>query len=543
MLKKKIGRNDECPCGSQKKYKKCCGAHQRQDKSNRKLPDLSLVKQKIKEHEASEKQRIEQQGHGHRIVSCEMNGYRIVAVKDKLYWSTEWKSFHDFLCHYIKVVLRGDWANTELKKPIAERHPILMWYHYLCELQQKTIKVPGQIAEGVMTGAVSAYLGLAYNLYLIAHNNEEIHEDLIHRLKQKESFHGAYYETHVAATFIKAGFDLEFENERDGSTTHCEFTATSKKTGNRYSIEAKTRAVQGILGKEEGASTKEPRVKRQLIKALKKKADHPRIVFIDINVPNEDLGAEHLIKALNILREAEGNLKIEGEPAPPAYIALTNFPYDYYKDKSGFRCDALVDSFGIRDFKHDLKGTLREVIDARKKHQDMHQLLKSMKEHYEIPSTFDGEFPEFALKGMGQPRLIIGKKYMAPDEEGRKKVPADLVDACVLEHQKKIYGIYKTNEGKQLICINDMTTEEVKAYQRHPTTFFGVIKPQQKTIDLMGFYDFMHDTYKHSSKEQLLKFMNGHSDFDQLHKMNQKELASLYSERMAISAWTQSKKK
>ena len=25
---KKIGRNDPCPCGSGKKYKKCCGANQ-----------------------------------------------------------------------------------------------------------------------------------------------------------------------------------------------------------------------------------------------------------------------------------------------------------------------------------------------------------------------------------------------------------------------------------------------------------------------------------------------------------------------------------
>jgi len=24
-VKKKIGRNDPCPCGSGKKYKKCCG--------------------------------------------------------------------------------------------------------------------------------------------------------------------------------------------------------------------------------------------------------------------------------------------------------------------------------------------------------------------------------------------------------------------------------------------------------------------------------------------------------------------------------------
>nr|WP_298485451.1 SEC-C metal-binding domain-containing protein [uncultured Ruminococcus sp.] len=25
MLEKKVGRNDPCPCGSGKKYKKCCG--------------------------------------------------------------------------------------------------------------------------------------------------------------------------------------------------------------------------------------------------------------------------------------------------------------------------------------------------------------------------------------------------------------------------------------------------------------------------------------------------------------------------------------
>jgi len=25
---KKVGRNDPCPCGSGKKYKKCCGANQ-----------------------------------------------------------------------------------------------------------------------------------------------------------------------------------------------------------------------------------------------------------------------------------------------------------------------------------------------------------------------------------------------------------------------------------------------------------------------------------------------------------------------------------
>jgi hypothetical protein len=67
--------------------------------------------------------------------------------------------------------------------------------------------------------------GLAYNLYLIAHNVRDIESRLIQRLKNPQNFHGAFYETRVAAELIKAGFELEYENEDDRSTSHCEFTA------------------------------------------------------------------------------------------------------------------------------------------------------------------------------------------------------------------------------------------------------------------------------------------------------------------------------
>ena len=30
-VKQKVGRNDPCPCGSGKKYKKCCGMKEEQD--------------------------------------------------------------------------------------------------------------------------------------------------------------------------------------------------------------------------------------------------------------------------------------------------------------------------------------------------------------------------------------------------------------------------------------------------------------------------------------------------------------------------------
>ena len=59
---------------------------------------------------------------------------------------------------------------------------------------------------------------------------------MIERLKSdnQSEFYGALYETYVAAHFIKAGFDLEFENEADRLNTHCEFTASCQKTANLF---------------------------------------------------------------------------------------------------------------------------------------------------------------------------------------------------------------------------------------------------------------------------------------------------------------------
>jgi hypothetical protein len=417
-----------------------------------------------------------------------------------------------------------------------------MWYYYLCAFQEKTIKISGEVYDAPMTGAINAYLGLAYNLFLLAHNNDEIHDDLIHRLKLNESFHGAYYEAHVSAMFIKAGFNLEFENEQDGSTTHCEFTATCKKTGNKYSVEAKTRAIEGILGKNEGTKSKEPRVRNQLVKALRKKANHKRIVFIDINVPDDNTETDYLFNALKILHNAEEGLIIHGKPAPEAYVALTNFPYDYHRENIEFQCGAFVDSFKINDFRYNYRGSLREAINAREKHKDICQLIDSMRDHYHIPSTFDGEFPEFTFYNDGEPRLLIGKEYMIPDGD-EKQIVGKLVDAVVLEAENKIYGVYKTNDGRQIVCHNHMTDAEVNAYKRHPSTFFGVLKQQQKTEDVLGLYDFFLNTYKNTPKEKLLEFLSGHSDFDSFKKMSQEELVSKFCEISAESMWYKKGKK
>lgn len=77
-----------------------------------------------------------------------------------------------------------------------------------------------------MTGAAFSYLSLAYDLYSLRHA-AVIKEQLLQRLRLKDQFEVARYETFVAACFLRAGFDLKFEDENDREHRHCEFVATA----------------------------------------------------------------------------------------------------------------------------------------------------------------------------------------------------------------------------------------------------------------------------------------------------------------------------
>ena len=84
-----------------------------------------------------------------------MKDRQIVAVKNAIYHSTKRKTFTDFLLYCIKKVLDPEWGNAEIRKPPAERHPIMQWYDALCRDQAETIKVPGEVSSAPVTGALS----------------------------------------------------------------------------------------------------------------------------------------------------------------------------------------------------------------------------------------------------------------------------------------------------------------------------------------------------------------------------------------------------
>jgi len=224
-------------------------------------------------------------------------------------------------------------------------------------------------------------------------------------------------------------------------------------------------------------------------------------------------------------------MTINGSPPPPAYIFLSNHPYIYNLDTANFRRAVLAEGYKIPEFKMGAQfSSIRDALRAREKHADMEQLMKSIRTHYEIPTTFDGEIAEFAF-GETVPRLKIGHKYLVPTD-----------GATVAEKEKLIYCAHKLEDGRSIIGTYPMTDEDLSAYKKHPDTFFGIYQPVGKeTKDPMELFDFFYRNYSQTPKEKLLDFMKSHPDHEKLKQEPQKELAIIYCERLVYSVMDSNK--
>lgn len=524
----KPGRNELCPCGSGKKFKRC---HGDLSAPPRETQDLAWFARNMKARaEAAEFQRVRQQGRGAPIISAESHGVRLVAVKNRFLQSDKWKTFHDFLMAYIKIALGPAWGNAEIAKAAEERHPIITWYQLTCELQQKTIVEPGKVSSGKMNGATAAYLHLAYDLYALDHN-AELQDRLLARLRDHDNFHGARYEIQVAAMLIRGGFSLQFENESDGSTTHCEFTATAPGSGKQFSVEAKR------------SDAGPGRLMRQLHRALSKNAKYERVVFIDINIADAGTDGKEpvFMKAAQRRIRRYEETDPAGQKMPRAYLFVTNTPWLHHLDQEQMRMSVLGEGFHIPEFKEGTRyASIGEAVAARDAHVEMFSFLDSIREHAEIPSTFDGQLPDFAF-GIKTNRLLIGERYTVPDgsETFRDGI---LMSATVNEKERLAYGVMRLDDGRQIITTFALTDAELEAWRGNPDTFFGVMeKGGKKIAHPVELYDWLMNTYKNSTKDKLLEFLKSAPDFDVLKGLPQEQLAKIYVERMAAAMLTRAR--
>ena len=241
------------------------------------------------------------------------------------------------------------------------------------------------------TGDIYALRQFAYDLYTVA-NNLELPRPLVKRLRNRDQFQGARYELFVTAALLKAGYRIEVENERDGSTTHCELTATDKEE-HAYSVEVKSRHRPGVLGftgLSESGTQFDLGIRHLIVDALSKYARHERIVFIDVNLPDPPL----LNDVNNWVRQF-GKIVEECEllpNLPPAVIIATNQPH-HFKGEEAARDDGacVIGLFKRPDLKKSSEGQQDTIRRYR-------ELLRALNVLHSVPQ-FDGPLPRRRSQG------------------------------------------------------------------------------------------------------------------------------------------------
>jgi hypothetical protein len=488
----------------------------------------------LETHAAEERIRKIQQGLGRPIVAFRTAEEQMVAVGNTLYWSKTWKTFLDFLAHYIKQKF-GTWGDAEIKKPLAQRHPLLQWFDAVGRQHQRTIKAPGEVVSAEVTGVVACYFGVAYALYLLDHN-AELQARLINRLKNVGNFQGAYYELIVASILIRAGFTLTLEDEADPDAKHCEFAAVSKKTGKRYWVEAKMRSVNGLLGRTaaDGGPDAKPlsRLIPHLNGALKKPAKDDRLIFIDVNatpVIGADGKPEWLEPAMARLERYE---REELDPALSAYVFVTNMAFHRQLDAAP-SIAACPFGLGMPEFNRPELIRISEAYRRKQKHIDAHDIGKSIERYLFFPTTFDGKLPS---ETFGQkPRIRIGQTYFFSNV-GENGVVGTVTAATVAEGRKEAIIAITDSDGQSQLLSEPMSDEELAEYALFRDAYFGRVVPgPTETNNEFELFEWFMATSKSTPRASLIARLSPPCDAAELEKLSDEDLLITYCEAMVAS--------
>jgi hypothetical protein len=279
-------------------------------------------------------------------------------------------------------------------------------------------------------------------------------------------------------------------------------------------------------------------VGRLLRLALRKEADYERLIVIELAMPDEAPASGSppepwwMQSAIDAITETEIRLKSLGKTVPPTKVIICNHPHHLHLNSTRPIVGLTLEGMGPTDFTSKGAPTIRAALHMREKHRDILALWESIQAHRNIPQTFDGHSAHVAF-GDHPARLIIGNTYSVPDGSG-KFANAVLHDAIVLPSEKKIFGMYNTEDGRCITCTDALSDSEAQAYAEHPDTFFGVVKKQTNIgKDPLKLFDFFFESYGKSPKETLLKLMAQRPDRQHLETLDQQELAELYCEGLA----------
>lgn len=470
---------------------------------------LARAQAMLRQHQAAERVRKQQQGHGNPIVSWEdeASGFRCVAVKLTVHWGKDWIIFPNFLMYFMKQTLGRKWGEHERSKG---RHPLFRW---LQKTKAYSGHKPGEqkVKAIVMMGFISCWLHLAYALYLIAHH-DELPEPLLKRLRDPDSFLPAYHEAIVGAALAVAGMELSCAEAKAGSTPTPEFRAKSKTSGKTYEVEAKRKngwkTPTGDVSNTEFQRELQVYVRNQIHKASKKKLTNP-VYWIELSIPTMVAEADWRTvadMAEAAIRDAENNMTVEGQPIAPAYVVITNHTFLADEDVTGQPCFGFLQTIKMDDYPFGRPMEIEAALEGYDKHRDMFWLMEAWKTASTVPTTFDGSPPEL-LDSEGKPQrtVKIGDVIEVPEEDG-KTVRATVEEIISCGDDKAMLAVGAN--GRHWLVEHPLTAGEAQAARRYTDAVFGKdnASHELRDDDPFDLYDWLLKAHANMTQEQVDKF-------------------------------------
>jgi len=292
------------------------------------------------EHSKKEQERLARFGHVLPQIVVDAFGKRLIGVGSRIYSLERCRFFTDFLREYISTIFGKEWFEAEVKKADTERHPLMQWRLRGLVYMNNQPPQPDGTRAAPPNGALAGFMSFAYDLYVVDANGR-LDPVLLDRLRHTQLFQGARHELFAEATCLRAGFTIEREDESDRSSKHAEFTATHRGTGQKISVEAKSRHRPGVLGMRGSLQPYEKmslRFGELLNSAIRKNPAYPLVIFLDTNLPartSEKIlgrcsGADTPARPMPILEAMlERVRKDHGGRDPYNCLILTNHPHHY----------------------------------------------------------------------------------------------------------------------------------------------------------------------------------------------------------------------
>lgn len=369
----KIGANESCPCGSGKKYKKCC--RDKDTNAQAQLPTSSHQMDSIREFVRKTQEEMEKAKYeSPKYHEVELGGQKFRIVGRGIYPQQHSGELSDIIVEHLKTQVLGQkWLDEESKKSPEKQHVVMRWLSAWIDLRSE-----GQlVAQASKTQTYSPLSGEAQELLALADDASRLlqHErkfpnKLRARLLNRYEFQGARYELAVAATFIRANFKIEWIDDKRGPANalgkRCDFHAVHQVTRETIAVETKSRRRKGRLN--EGG---EPRDSAELtadVYNLYKEATEQNpgnktfAIFIDINLPHQPTRAG---TDKTWASEVEEILKNYGKanptnPAPFSFVFFTNFAW-HFRGRQGAHTPEHIFSF-VPSAKHQISQKTFDAI-------------------------------------------------------------------------------------------------------------------------------------------------------------------------------------